>query len=76
MQLNRLIEGGSVKKECYLWGLEGMTGRLGLGYEFFNAEKEEEIRFNKKDDQMQPPANRISDLDQMFENPQPLSFIN
>jgi hypothetical protein len=53
-----------------------MTGRLGLGYEFFNAENEEEILFNKKDDQMQPPANRISDLDQMFENPQPLSFIH
>jgi hypothetical protein len=51
-----------------------MTGRL--GYEFFNAENDEEIRFNKKDGQIQPPPNRISDLDQMFENPQPLSFIN
>lgn len=31
------------KREAYLWGSDGFTGRLGLGFEFYNPEKEDEM---------------------------------
>jgi len=31
------------KRDLYTWGFDGMTGRLGLGYEFLNPEKENEM---------------------------------
>lgn len=31
------------KKELFSWGYDGMTGRLGLGYEFINPDKENEM---------------------------------
>ena len=30
-------------KELFSWGFDGMTGRLGLGYEFNNPDKENEM---------------------------------
>lgn len=42
-----------------------MTGRLGLGYEFFNSEQQDEINENE----IQQVKVKIEDLNKDFNNP-------
>lgn len=55
-----------------------MTGRLGLGYEFTDAEKEEEIKLTADNGEnlITKKPNEVKDLGKPQENPKALSFIN
>nr|CAD97691.1 nd6 protein [Paramecium tetraurelia] len=62
-------------KELFSWGYDGMTGRLGLGYEFINPDKENEMQLQNKN-QQQVKKENIKTLKTLFIKPEPLQFIN
>lgn len=70
------IDGVSKKYDLYTWGLDGMTGRLGLGYEFLNPEKENEMQLDQDKKQDIVINQKIDDIEKERKLPTQLQFIN
>jgi hypothetical protein len=64
------IRGGKI----FSWGIDGNTGRLGLGYEYFDEEeandKKNKLGKHKKEERI------MKDLDEIIELPENLNYLN
>lgn len=63
------IQGGKV----FSWGFDGNTGRLGLGYEYFD---EEDVTEKKMIERGRKEQKTLKSYDELIETPQNLNYLN
>ena len=62
------------KGKLYSWGVDCNTGRLGLGYEYFNKDKDDDLEERVFSNQR--TGSYIKTIDEYVEEPVPINYLN